>query len=243
MFEIQFATSMYASPRVVTIRTPGNDWEAIPGRYADGIWVFSLDEAPHWSKPSYFKFFLDGEVWMDDPYIRVAPTEGGTYNFDESRVTFSMDAATTPAPDMSPAPAMSPALAMSSAPTSAPAFAAPAAVPQVAVPAVGLTALTGDPSAAISEGAIINRVVVVATPVLAAGAAWAAGVLARHVPGVKLDQTQVVSFMIAIVAVCLASAWKWLQGWQQHEFLVAQKLAAPIKAIVVSSLENPRARS
>jgi hypothetical protein len=24
-------------------------------------------------------------------------------------------------------------------------------------------------------------------------------------------------------------AWKWLQGWQQHEFLVAQKLAAPIK--------------
>jgi hypothetical protein len=38
--------------------------------------------------------------------------------------------------------------------------------------------------------------------------------------------------MIAIVVVCLASAWKWLQGWQQHELLVAQRLAAPLKAVI-----------
>ena len=66
--------------------------------------------------------------------------------------------------------------------------------------------------------------------------------IARHVPGVKLDQTQVVSFMIAIVAVCLAGAWKWLEGWQQHELLVAEKLAAPIKAIVVGQIGKPGTR-
>ena len=230
MFEIRFSTSKYASPRVVTIRAPGNNWQAISGRYLDGSWVFSLDESAHWSKPSYFKFFLDGEFWMDDPYIRVAPTEGGTYNFDESRVTFSMDAAAPPAPVMSPALAPSPALA------------ATVAGPQGAVPAAGLVAPAGDPAAAISEGATINRVVVLATPLLAAGAAWVAGLIARHVPGIKLDQTQVVSFMIAIVAVCLAGAWKWLEGWQQHELLVAEKLAAPIKAIVVGQIGKPGTR-
>ena len=67
-------------------------------------------------------------------------------------------------------------------------------------------------------------------------AAWVAAVIARNVPGVTLDQTQVVSFMIAIVAVCLAAAWKWLSGWQQHELLVAQKLAAPVKAVISTAV-------
>ena len=56
-----------------------------------------------------------------------------------------------------------------------------------------------------------------------------------------LDQTQVVSFMIAIVVVCLAGAWKWLQGWQQHELLVAQRLAAPIKAVISTVQTGPPA--
>jgi hypothetical protein len=102
--------------------------------------------------------------------------------------------------------------------------------------------VVASPSAAllptISEGAVINRVVLLATPFITAAAAWVAGVIARHVPGVTLDQTQIVSFMIAIVAVCLAGAWKWLQGWQQHELLVAQRLAAPLKA-VISTLPAP----
>ena len=79
---------------------------------------------------------------------------------------------------------------------------------------------------------MIGRVVLIATPLLTAGAAWVAGLVARHVPGVTLDQTQIVSFMIAIVAVCAGLAWKWLQGWQQHELLVAHGLAAPIKPVI-----------
>jgi hypothetical protein len=91
----------------------------------------------------------------------------------------------------------------------------------------------------VSEGAIINRVVLLIAPVLTAVAAWLAALIARHVPGVTLDQTQIVSFMIAIVAVCLAGAWKWLQGWQQHELLVAQGLAAPIKPVIAMIRPQP----
>jgi len=198
MFEIVFSTTKYAPPRGVTVRTPNNDWQAIAGSYQDGGWVFSLDETQVWDKPTYFKFFLDGEYWMDDPYLLIAPVAGSAYTYDETKVTFSMDTApVTPIP-----------------------------VPPVVVPVPSVVP-------PVSEGAITNRIVVMVTPFLTIGAAWLSGVIARHVPGVKLDQTQVVSFMIAIVAVCLASAWKWLQGWQQHELLVAQKLAAPIKAVIV----------
>ena len=91
------------------------------------------------------------------------------------------------------------------------------------------------PLPAISEGAVTNRVVLLATPVITVAAAWIAGLVARHIPGVTLDQTQIVSFMIAIVGVCLAAAWKWLHGWQQHELLVAQRLAAPIKPVLAPS--------
>jgi hypothetical protein len=203
MFEVRFTTELYAPPRTVTIRTPNNDWAGIPGVYLDGGWVFQLDETQLWNKPSYFKFFLDDRFWMDDPFIRVSPVEGGSYNFDESGVTF-VSAAT-------------PAVLATSAPS----------LPQPA-PAAG----PAPPTLPVSEGAIINRVVVLITPVLTALAAWLAALVARHVPGVTLDQTQVVSFMIAIVAVCLASSWKWLQGWQQHELLVAKGLEAPIKPVI-----------
>ena len=203
MFEIRFTTERYAPPRAVTICTPNNDWVDIPGVYLDGGWVFRLDETQLWNKPSYFKFFLDDCFWMDDPYIRVSPVEGGSYNFDESEVTF-VSAATPPPATPAPTP------------------------PGQPVPAVG----PAPPALPVSEGAIINRVVLLITPVLTAVAAWLAALIARHVPGVTLDQTQIVSFMIAIVAVCLAGSWKWLQGWQQHELLVAKGLAAPIKPVI-----------
>jgi hypothetical protein len=202
MFEVRLATTAYTPPHSVTMRTPANDWVDIAGEYRDGSWVFQLDENGLWSDPGYFKFVLDDRFWMDDPYIRIAPNTGATYNFDEARVTFPM------------------ATALSTAPT--PAVTAP---PQPA-------GLPFDLTQPISEGAVINRVVVLATPVVTIGAAWVAGIVARHVPGVKLDQTQVVSVMIAVIAVCLAAAWKWLHGWQQHELLVAQKLAAPIKPVI-----------
>jgi hypothetical protein len=209
MFNVTFTTATHAPPRVVTLLTPLNNWVDIPGTYSDHSWVFALDETGLWNKPSYFKFLLDGRFWMDGPYIRIAPTADATYNFDESEVTFTMS---TPAPPMA-------------APD-------PAVVPEPPGPPPGVLPTLSPIGLPISEGSIINRVVLLAAPFLTVGAAWIGGLVAHHVPGVKLDQTQVVSFMIAIVALCLAGAWKWLQGWQQHELLVAQRLAAPLKPVI-----------
>ena len=209
MFEVRFTTTNHAPPRAVTILTPVNNWVDIEGTYLDGSWVFQLDETALWNQPTYLKFVLDNRFWMDDPYIRIAPAAGDTYNFDESRVTFDMSitSPTDPAPPVAPGPPVVP-------------------------PPPDPTVLPIDPTVPISEGSTINRTVLLMTPLITVAAAWLAGLVARHVPGIKLDQTQIVSFMIAIVAVCLAGAWKWLQGWQQHELLVAQKLAAPIKAVI-----------
>ena len=221
MFEVRYATTTHAPPHTVSILTPLNDWENIEGSYADGTWTFSLDEAALWTEPGYFKFILDDRFWMDDPYIRIAPAPGDAYNFDETTVTFAMS---TTAPTI---------------PTSAPASTPlPAPGPTLVVQGTPPPALVLPP---ISEGAVINRGVILATPFVTVGAAWVAGLIARHVPGVKLDQTQIVSFMIAIVVVCLSLAWKWLQGWQQHELLVAQRLAAPIKAVISTVSTGPQA--
>ncbi|TML91514.1 MAG: hypothetical protein E6G08_00435 [Actinobacteria bacterium] len=221
MFEVRFTTTTHAPPHRVSILTPLNEWENIEGSYADGTWTFSLDETELWTEPGYFKFILDERFWMDDPYIRIAPAPGDAYNFDETTVTFAMS--TTAPTTATPAQASSPM---------------PTPEPTPVVPGTPPPAVVVPP---ISEGAVINRVVILSTPFITAGAAWVAGVIARHVPGVKLDQTQVVSFMIAIVVVCLAGAWKWLQGWQQHELLVAQRLAAPIKAVISTVQTGPPA--
>ena len=113
--------------------------------------------------------------------------------------------------------------------TPAGAVAVPAADPVPVQVAVPIPAPPDLPAMPVTERAIINRVVIISTPFITALVAWLAAVIAKHVPGVTFDQNQLVSFMIAIVGVCLAVAWKWLQGWQQHELLVAQRLAAPIK--------------
>jgi hypothetical protein len=215
MFQVRLSTQSYAPPRAVTIMTPANGWRGIEGQYRDGSWVFTLDEAQLSTEPTYFKFLLDDRLWMEGPYFRIAPAEGSTYNFDESEVTFAMSVAPTSPRDSS---AVSPA-------------AAPAVSP-AAAPAVSPAAQT--PLPAVTEGAMIGRVVALLTPFFTVGASWLAGFVARHVPGVKLDRSQIVAFMIAIATVCLGAAWKWLQGWQQHELLVANKLAAPIKPIVAA---------
>ena len=211
-FFVRYATRSFAPPHTVSILTPLNGWGNIEGTYGDGTWTFALDENDVWTEPAYFKFVLDERFWMDDPYIRIAPEPGVSYTFDEEAVTFSMSTTDLPTPTAEPVTAAPMAAAL---PTSQP-VAAPLTI---AIPT-------------ISEGAVINRVVLIAAPFITVAAAWVAAVIAHHVPGVQLDQTQIVSFMIAIVAVCLAAAWKWLQGWQQHELLVAQKLAAPVKAVV-----------
>jgi hypothetical protein len=38
----------------------------------------------------------------------------------------------------------------------------------------------------------------------------------------------------------VAAAWKWLHGWQQHELLVAQRLAAPIKPVLTPTITEVR---
>jgi hypothetical protein len=202
-FVVRFASQTFAPPHSVAIMTPLNGWRGIRGTYADGAWAFSLDETA-WTQSAYFKFLLDERHWMDGPYIRLEPAADQSYTYDEESVRFPMSMSVPAATNVVSAPSTAP-------------------IQPVAAAAVLPT---------ISEGAVINRVVLLLTPFVTAAAAWVAGVIARHVPGVTLDQTQVVSFMIAIVVVCLASAWKWLQGWQQHELLVAQRLAAPLKAVI-----------
>jgi hypothetical protein len=214
MFEVRFSTTTYAPPHSVTILSPVNGWRGIAGVYAEGSWTFSLDETQGWDQPTHFKFVLDDRYWMDDPYIRITPTAGSTFNFDESGVMFSMSVTPSTPPAVPTPVGMQPPMPTQSPP--------PSALPPP-------TTISLPP---ISEGAIINRVVLIVTPFLTIGAAWLAGLVGRHVPGVTLDQTQIVSFMIAIVVLCLSGLWKWLSGWQQHELLVAQRLAAPLKPVI-----------
>ena len=86
------------------------------------------------------------------------------------------------------------------------------------------------PSSAPTEASPISRFVAVLTPVFAVAAGWLAGVIAQAVPGAHLDQNQVVAFMTAAAVSAIAAGWKWLQGWQQHEALVAQGKDVPVKA-------------
>ena len=94
--------------------------------------------------------------------------------------------------------------------------------------------MTSSPSSAVSpsaptEASMIGRFVAIFTPVFAVAAGWFAGVIAQAVPGAHLDQNQIVAFMTAAAVSVITAGWKWLQGWQQHEALVAQGLDVPVK--------------
>ena len=67
----------------------------------------------------------------------------------------------------------------------------------------------------------------VLTPFFASSAGLLAGWVASVVPGLHLDPAQIVTFMTAVALAALTAAWKWLQGWQQHEQRVAQGKAVP----------------
>lgn len=67
-----------------------------------------------------------------------------------------------------------------------------------------------------------NRIVVLLTPLVfvpAAGAvsAW----VAEHFPGISLSEEAVIGFAVAGALSALTAAYKWLDGWQQHERMKA----------------------
>lgn len=95
---------------------------------------------------------------------------------------------------------------------------------QPATPQAGGTAL----AAPAGETSTIGRGVTLLTPVFAIAAGWLAGVVAKVVPGAHLDRAQITTFMVAAATAALTAAWKWLQGWQQHERLVAAGQASPV---------------
>ena len=78
------------------------------------------------------------------------------------------------------------------------------------------------------ETSLLGRFVALLTPVFVVAAGWVAGVVARAVPGAHLNQGELVAFMVAAATAALAAAWKWLQGWQQHELLVAENKELPV---------------
>ena len=96
-------------------------------------------------------------------------------------------------------------------------------------PAPPATPAAFDPATTPSETSMIGRFVAIFTPVFAIAAGWFAGLIAQAVPGAHLNQTQIVAFMTAAAASALAAGWKWLQGWQQHEALVAEGKDVPRK--------------
>jgi hypothetical protein len=80
-----------------------------------------------------------------------------------------------------------------------------------------------------SEGSMRGSFVAIITPFFALFAGWLAGIVANAVPGVTLDQNQIIAFMVAVTTTALGSGYKWLQGWQQHEQRVSQQIAVPVK--------------
>ena len=80
-----------------------------------------------------------------------------------------------------------------------------------------------------SEGSLRGSFVAILTPFFALFAGWIAGIVADSVPGVTLDQNQIIAFMVAVSTTSLGAAVKWLQGWQQHEQRVSDGTAVPVK--------------
>src|SRR5579862_6055153 len=78
-----------------------------------------------------------------------------------------------------------------------------AGTPAAGTPAPGTTAQPG------GETSMLGRWVALLTPVFVVVAAWAAGRVAQLVPGAHLDQTELVSLMVAAATAALAAAWKW----------------------------------
>jgi hypothetical protein len=69
-----------------------------------------------------------------------------------------------------------------------------------------------------------NRVVAVLTPLVFAPLAGAVSAwLARHAPGVSVQQDDVQAVFIGGALIALAPAAQWLHGWQKYEAREADK--------------------
>jgi hypothetical protein len=63
-----------------------------------------------------------------------------------------------------------------------------------------------------------NRVVAVLTPIVFVPlAGYIATLVAKHVPGVQIDQGQITAVFVAGALSVLPPMWKWLDGWQKYE--------------------------
>src|ERR1039458_5760529 len=93
------------------------------------------------------------------------------------------------------------------------------------------TTRTGTANDPTTEGSLIGRFVALLSPVFVIAAGWLAGLAAQIVPRAHLtpSQTQIAPLRVAAETSALTATWKWLQGWQQHELLVAEGKAAPRK--------------
>jgi hypothetical protein len=85
------------------------------------------------------------------------------------------------------------------------------------------------PNGTTSEGSLRGSFVAILTPFFALAAGWLAGIVADAVPGVALDQNQIIAFMVAVTTSALGAGYKWLQGWQQHEQRVSDGTAVPVR--------------
>lgn len=68
----------------------------------------------------------------------------------------------------------------------------------------------------------LNRIVALLTPVFAGLAGSLADWLAQNVPGgPQLDKSELTAVFVAGAVTALGAAYKWLDGWQKHETVVA----------------------
>jgi hypothetical protein len=63
-----------------------------------------------------------------------------------------------------------------------------------------------------------NRIVVLLTPlVFVPAAGYISAWVAKQIPGVDLDPALVSGVFVAGALSAVAAAYKWLDGWQEHE--------------------------
>jgi len=114
--------------------------------------------------------------------------------------------------------------------SSAPAVTTSASLTATSVtPNAAASPVTPPAPAPAAEGSLIGRLVAILTPIFAVLAGGIAGWVAKKIPGVHLDASQIVAFMVAAVTAVLTAAFKYLSGWQQHEQNVADRKSPAIK--------------
>jgi hypothetical protein len=84
-----------------------------------------------------------------------------------------------------------------------------------------------------------NRVVALATPIIAPIAGWATTWVALHFPGLNIPQNALEEIFIAGALFAVAPSAQWLHGWQKWEAQQAQTEAAVAVAAVDAAAPPP----